>query len=114
MPLSSRTLGIGCAGLILLSTVYCLPAHPSAGRAIVLDAVLHAGLFFLVGAWFGRAGGRSWRVFLCLAALAAVLELLQWRLGRFARVEWADVAANEAGLVLAWWVSGWWRRAAVD
>ena len=108
MPLSARTLRIGCAGLLLLSAVYCLPLHPSAGRVVVLDAVLHAALFFVVGGWFGRAGGRTWRVFLCLAVLAAVLEVLQWWLGRFAQVEWADIAANEVGLGLAWWMLKWW------
>lgn len=102
MSLSRNALRIGCVGLLVLSALYCLPGHPSAGHAAVLDALAHAGLFLGVGLWFGLSGARGGRVFVALAVFAALLELVQWALGRFAQVEWADIAANEVGLALAW------------
>ena len=70
-----------------------------------------SGLFLGIGLWFGWAGRCTWRAFAGLALLAAMLEVVQWRLGHFERVEWADIVANEAGLVLAWWVLAWRTRA---
>lgn len=107
MSLASNALRIGCAGLLLLSAFYCLPGHPSAGHALLLDGLVHAGLFLGIGLWFGWAAPRTWPVWLGLAAFAAVLELLQWWLGHFARIEWLDIATNEAGLAMAWLLTGW-------
>ena len=99
--MSRNTLRIGCAGLLVLSALYCLPGHPSAGHAQLLDALAHVGLFFGVGLWFGVSGARDARVFAALAAFAALLEVAQWMLGHFAQLEWADILSNEAGLCLA-------------
>ncbi|MDB6162921.1 MAG: hypothetical protein JWL98_353, partial [Xanthomonadaceae bacterium] len=35
------------------------------------------------------------------AVLAALLEVLQWRIGGYPHIEWRDILANEVGLVLA-------------
>ena len=117
MPLTRNALRIGCVGLLVLSALYCLPGHPSAGHAQLLDAVAHVGLFLGVGLWFGLSGARDARVFAALAAFAALLEVAQWMLGHFAQVEWADILSNEAGLCLAfailWWCRGLLPRAGV-
>ena len=104
MSLSRNALRIGCVGLLVLAALYCLPGHPSAGNVVALDALAHAGLFLGVGLWFGLSGARGARVFVALAAFAALLEVAQWALGHFPQVEWADIAANEAGLAIAWLV----------
>ena len=111
MSISRNALRIGCAGLLVLATLYCLPGHPSAGHVVMLDALAHAGLFLGVGLWFGVSGGRDARVFVALAVFAALLEVAQWALGHFAQVEWADIAANEAGLAIAWLGLGVYARA---
>jgi hypothetical protein len=69
---------------------------------VVLDALAHIALFTGVGLWFGWLAGRRVRVFMPLLALAALLEVLQWWIGGYPRIEVADILANEAGLGLAW------------
>jgi hypothetical protein len=92
---------LGALGLLALCVVYCLPHHQSAGHRPLLDAALHAIAFTGIGLWFGLAGGRK-RVFVFLVVLAALLEVLQWRIGGYPRIEVADILANAAGLGLAW------------
>jgi hypothetical protein len=104
---------IGCTGLVLLSIAYCLPGHPSAGDAVPLDALSHVALFAGIGLWFGWLTRRGARAAAPLVALAALLEVLQWWLGGYARIEVADIAANEAGVALALvllWLRRRWRR----
>ena len=101
MSISRNALRIGCVGLLVLSALYCLPGHPSAGHVGLLDAAVHAGLFLGVGLWFGLSGARGVRVFLGLAIFAALLEVVQSVVGHFA-IEWPDIGANEAGLAIAW------------
>jgi hypothetical protein len=86
----------------MLSGLYCLPRHPSAGDSAMLDALAHIVLFTGIGAWFGRFVGRRARVFMPLLGLAALLEVLQWQIGGYPRIEVADILANAAGLGLAW------------
>ena len=101
---------LGSAGLLVLSGLYCLPQHPSAGHAVGLDALAHITLFTGVGLWFGWFAGHGLRVFIPLLAVAALLEVLQWGIGGYPRIEWPDILANWAGLVLAaLWL--WLRRA---
>lgn len=110
MQRDSRRALFGALGLLALCVVYCLPQHPSAGASPLLDAVAHAALFAGVGLWFGRHVGHGVRVFGPLLALAALLEVAQWRIGGYPRIEWPDILANWAGLVLAaLWL--WLRRA---
>jgi hypothetical protein len=99
---------LGCIALLVLSAVYCLPNHPSAGKASTLDAGVHIALFAGIGLWFGWFARRRARVFLPLFALAALLEIAQWWFGHFPHVEWRDIIANEIGLALAWLLL-WWR-----
>jgi hypothetical protein len=103
---------LGCIALLVLSAVYCLPNHPSAGNASTLDAGVHIVLFAGIGLWFGWFAGFKARVFLPLFALAALLEVAQWWLGHFTQIEWRDIIANEVGLVLAWLLL--WLRARRD
>lgn len=103
---------LGCIALLVLSAVYCLPNHPSAGNASTLDASVHIALFAGIGLWFGWFAGRRARIFVPLFALAALLEIAQSWVGHFPQVEWGDVIANEAGLVLAWLLL--WLRARRD
>ena len=93
---------LGCAGLLVLSGLYCLPHHPSAGHAVALDALAHIALFTGVGLWFGWFAGHGVRVFMPLFVVAALLEVLQWGIGGYPRIEVADILANAAGLGLAW------------
>jgi len=95
--------------MALLSVVYCLPRHPSAGSAHALDAVLHVTLFACIGAWFCRYIGRNVTVILPLLFLGAGLEVLQWRIGGYARIEWPDILANQAGVLLGAVLTRWRR-----
>ncbi|MEO6228278.1 MAG: hypothetical protein ABIO61_10560 [Thermomonas sp.] len=101
---------LGCIGVLLLSAVYCLPSHPSAGNAAMADAIAHVALFAAVGGWFGWFAERRVRVFIPLAALAALLEVGQWWILALPAVEWHDVLANEAGLVVALLALRWRER----
>ena len=103
-PPQRRTLrSVLAAALVIAGSVaYCYPGHPSFGGHALLDALAHAGVFLVAGLWTGRRAGGRVRWFSGLAALALLLEVLQWRIGGYARVEWVDVAANEAGLAAAW------------
>jgi hypothetical protein len=97
-----RPTALGFTGLLTLSALYCLPHHPSAGHDAALDVLVHIALFTGVGLWFGWFAGRGVRVFIPLLAVAALLEVLQWWIGGYPRIEVADIAANAAGLGLAW------------
>ena len=44
------------------------------------------------------------------AALGLALEIVQWRIAGFARIEWGDVASNEGGVLVAWGVAWWGQR----
>ena len=78
-----------------------------------LDLFLHVALFAAIGLWFGWFIRNQYRIFLALGAFAALLEIIQWRLGHYPHVEWADILSNEAGLFLALAVL-WWPRNAVQ
>lgn len=71
------------------------------------DKWLHLVAYFLLGGWamaiFGPAWAR-WRAMLGLAALGLVLEFAQALLTSNRFGEGLDLAANTAGLVLAWWL----------
>jgi hypothetical protein len=95
-------IALGCIGLLVLSAVYCLPNHPSAGNAAVSDAIVHVALFAAIGGWFGWFAGLRARVFIALGLLAALLEVAQWRIAGFPRVEWHDVIATRVGLRCRW------------
>jgi hypothetical protein len=102
MRLQHLTTSLGCIGLLLLAVAYCLPQHPSANHAVTLDVLAHIALFTGIGLWFGWFGGHGVRVFIPLLAVAALLEVLQWWIGGYPRIEVADILANAAGLGLAW------------
>ena len=91
--------GLGGAALLALCIAYCLPGHPSA-RVAWMDLAAHVGLFALVAAGGWLALRRGW-VFVVVAALGLVLEIVQWRVGGYPRLEWTDILANEAGVTLA-------------
>ena len=93
---------LGALGLLALCVVYCLPHHPLAGYCPSLDAALHVIAFTGIGLWFGWFAGHGLRVFIPLLAVAALLEVLQWGIGGYPRIEVADILANAAGLGLAW------------
>lgn len=106
---------VACGGLTSLSVFYCLPGHPSAGGDTVLDILLHAGLFAGLGLGFGWFTGRGAWAVISLTVLAALLEVVQWWVGSYARIEGADILANETGVALAslvLWL--WWRRRATQ
>jgi len=109
MPRVAITLG--CIGVLLLSAIYCLPNHPSAGSAALTDAIMHVALFAAIGGWFGWFAGARGRVFVPLAVLAVLLEVGQWWIAGFPGVEWHDVIANEAGVALSLLGLRWWSRA---
>lgn len=91
----------GCIGLALLSAFYCFPFHPSAGSATALDAAVHVAFFSGITFGFARfVGSGRWAV-ATLACLGVLLEVVQWWVGGYPRVEVADIVANEAGVALA-------------
>lgn len=97
------TSALSVVGLLAVAVAYALPRHPSAGTP-VLDAVIHAALFAGMGLWFGWLAGRRAWMFLLLAGLAALLEVVQWWLGGYPQLEWRDIVANEVGLCFTWMV----------
>jgi hypothetical protein len=101
-----------CFGLLVLSVLYCLPGHPSAGRAVWLDGALHVALFAGIGLAAGALMRRHWWPLAALAILAELLEVLQWWFGGYAQIEVSDILGNEAGLVLAGVLLWRWRRRA--
>ena len=101
-----------CLGLLALSVLYCLPGHPSAGRAVALDGALHVALFAGIGLAAGALLPRRWWPLAALAVLAELLEVAQWWFGGYPRIELADIVANEAGLALAGVLLWGWRRRA--
>jgi hypothetical protein len=110
IALSRIALLIGSLGLLALSALYCLPNHVGAGDGGLRDGLAHVALFAAIGAWFGWFAGRTARVFVPLAVLAALLEVVQWRIGGYMPFEWRDVVANEAGLIVSFaWL--WLRQA---
>ncbi|MDE2149998.1 MAG: hypothetical protein KGJ55_09245 [Gammaproteobacteria bacterium] len=80
------------------SVIYCLPRHPHL-RESGWHALSHVMLFGGAGLWFFRFGRSLWPL-APLAALAAVLEVVQWQVNGYAHIEYADIAANELGLML--------------
>lgn len=92
---------IGCCGLVLLSVLYCLPGHPTAGGDTILDVLLHAGLFAGIGLGLGWFTARGRWVIALLIVLASLLEVVQWWIAGYARIEVADILANELGVALA-------------
>lgn len=89
----------GGIGLMLVSVLYCLPMHPSSHRS-GLDVASHVLLFALIAGLGWLVARRAW-MFTVVAALGVVLEVVQWRVGGYPRVEMADILANEGGVVLA-------------
>lgn len=100
--------GLALLGLGVMSLLYCWPGHPSA-HGLGLDALAHVALFAGVAplCWLGV---QRWPVALCLmATLGLVLEVVQWLIGGYAQIEWADVAANALGTALGFalsWLGG--------
>ena len=69
-------------------------------------------LAYLVLALAGSAittPARLWRTMLRCFALGALLEIAQGLLTATRSPEWADLAANSAGIAVAWLLSGWGR-----
>jgi hypothetical protein len=100
-----RWLWIGASALIVAATVYLsLEPATAAGIDDGRDKVEHLLAYACLTLWFtGFVGrGQYLRVAIALAALGAVLELLQgsMHLGRSA--EWLDFAANCSGVLLGW------------
>ncbi len=52
---------------------------------------------------------RLWQAMLGCFLLGALLELAQATLTAHRSAEWADLAANTAGIATAWLISGWGR-----
>ncbi|MCX7515323.1 hypothetical protein [Frateuria sp. STR12] len=91
---------LGGAVLLALSVLYCLPGHPSTHMS-GWDEAAHVALFGVV-AWVGGWLLRKAWPFALMAALGVLLEVVQWHLGGYARLEIPDILANEAGVALAY------------
>lgn len=102
-------LGLWIAGWVLAVLGSLLPAAflPPMPDLPEGDKWLHLLAYFLLGAWamaiFAPAWAR-WRALLGLAALGLLLEFAQALLTANRFGEGLDLAANVAGLVLAWWL----------
>ena len=73
------------------------------------DKAQHALAFVVLTGWALLLWPvHALRVVLCMVAYGAGIEAAQWAVGwRFA--EWADLAADAVGVLVAWMVvSGWW------
>lgn len=95
--------------LAVLCVAYVWPDHLSAGRDVPLDVLFHVGFFAVCGVGLAWAFARC-RPLWALAALGLALEIVQWRIAGFARIEWGDVASNEGGVLVAWGVAWWGQR----
>jgi len=74
------------------------------------DKAQHALAFMVLTGWALLVWPRhALRVVLGMLAYGAGIEAAQWAVGwRFA--EWADLAADAVGVLVAWlMVNGWWR-----
>ena len=103
--LRRRLRWLAVLGLAVVSLLYCWPGHPSA-HGLASDGLAHVLLFMGMGplCWFCV---RRWPGAVLLAGgLGLVLELVQWRLGGYAQVEWADVAANGLGAAMGLGLAG--------
>jgi hypothetical protein len=65
------------------------------------DKLIHFLIYFSLMAWFGQLGGKRGWLLAAFAGLGLGLELLQGQT-RYRTFEWADVAANTAGVAVAW------------
>ena len=73
------------------------------------DKLSHFSAYFVLMWWFAQVLPRSRYLLLALACigLGGGLEIIQgFTEGRFC--EFADVLANSAGVLLAWWVANLW------
>ncbi|KPK55207.1 MAG: hypothetical protein AMS22_05000 [Thiotrichales bacterium SG8_50] len=97
------TLWYGIGVLIILAVIVSslvpLPRVESAPN----DKLIHFLLYFFPMAWFGQLRSRRLWLALGFILLGFVLEILQG-LTRYRTFEWYDVAANTAGVMVAWLV----------
>lgn len=101
--------------IVAVSAGSLLPGH-SVPAVALSDKLVHAGSYFLVMIWFAGLYRRSRHVWIALGlfALGVVLDLLQGGVGTRS-FEALDIAANAAGLTLAfvlsyWLLEGWCLR----
>lgn len=87
--------------LAVLTVLYCLPGHPSAGQLVPWDIALHVGLFAGLGLVLAHARETRARRLIILTILAIALEIGQWLAGQFRQIEIVDILSNEAGVALA-------------
>lgn len=80
-----------------------------------VDTLSDKAWHFLAYLSLGLAGSaisspdRLWRTMLRCFLLGAALEIAQGALTAARSPEWADLAANTAGIIAAWLISGWGR-----
>jgi VanZ family protein len=106
------------AGWMLIAGVVVgslMPGH-AIPRMVASDKVLHAGMYFLLMIWFAGLYPRSrhWWIALGLMGLGLTLDLLQGMTSTRS-FDPADIAANVAGIVVAFVLSyrlleGWCLR----
>lgn len=107
------------AGWVMVVLVVLASLTPIAGQRGMLphlDKLEHALAYLVLMAWFGglsRPRAHRW-IALGLLALGAAVELAQGA-GPWRRADWADLAADAAGIALGWLlargpVPGWFVR----
>jgi VanZ family protein len=65
------------------------------------DKVIHFLVYFSLMGWFGQLGKHRFWLAVAFVSLGIVLEYLQGQT-RYRSFEWLDVAANSAGIAIAW------------
>ncbi len=98
---------------MLVAAIISASLSPQLPDAV--DSLSDKAWHFLAYLSLGLAGSaistpsRLWRTMLRCFLLGAALEIAQGTLTAARSPEWADLAANTAGIVAAWLLSGWGR-----
>jgi VanZ like family len=99
------------AALVLLIVFGSLAPQPLVPGGLIPDKVIHY-VFYLALAVMGSGittPERLWRSMLRCFLLGLALEVAQFVVTDRRLSEWADVAANAAGILTAWLIVGWGR-----
>ncbi len=91
-------------GIVLLAAIVIGSLVPVPKTGIQPnDKLIHVSMYFLLMAWFAQLIESRYHLYLAIAFmfLGLVLEISQHATG-YRHFEWADAAANAAGVIIAW------------
>ena len=98
--------------LLILFVIYLsiTPTPPSGPEIPFFDKIGHLLAYATLMGWFSQLylGKTAWiRLGLAFVCMGVIMEIVQG-LGSTRMFEFADMAANSAGVLLGWWLSRGW------